>query len=62
MLTIDNQQNNILKMGVSKLLKKFVTRNSTANNSAKGNTIIDTTVKKTIKQAENHNKRKEKLR
>ena len=49
MLTIDNQQNNILKMGVSKLLKKFVTRNSTANNSAKGNTIIDTTVKKNNK-------------
>ena len=59
MLTIDNQQNNILKMGVN---KRFVTRNSTANNSAKGNTIIDTTVKKTIKQAENHNKRKQKLR
>ena len=45
-VTIGNQQNNILKMKINKLIKKSLEKNSTASNPATDSSSIDTTVKK----------------
>lgn len=45
-VTIGNQQNNILKMKINKLIKKSLEKNSTASNPATDSSSTDTTVKK----------------
>ena len=45
-VTIGNQQNNILKMKINKLIKKSLEKNSTASNPATDSSSIDTMVKK----------------